>query len=220
MLCSGIRVSLLKVFRYFFLLWILLPTWGYSAHITDKLLAGMYAQPNSLNEPTQLLSSGTPLELISEKNGFVKVQLVDGQEGWVEKRFLSADKPAKVRLLELQSKYRQLQEKLHSAEQALASMSQASKPVSTIQPEAGQRLESVALELASARDKIQQLEGLLNQRDALVPAKQSNNNEKSSGLLVWTAKLMVLVFALLGALLIGMRVEAARQLKRHGGFRL
>ena len=208
------------MFRYFFLLWVLLPTWGYSAHITDKLLAGLYAQPNSLKEPTQLLPSGTPLELISEKNGFVKVQLVDGQEGWVEKRFLSSDKPAKVRLLELQSKYRQLQGKLDGAEQALTSLSQAQKPVSTIEPEAAQRLETVALELAKARDKIQQLERLLNQHDALAPAKQSNNDEEAPSLLVWATKLLVLVLTLLGALLIGMRVEAARQLRRHGGFRL
>ena len=167
-----------------------------------------------------MLPSGTPLELISEKNGFVKVQLVDGQEGWVEKRFLSSDKPAKVRLLELQSKYRQLQEKLGSTEQALASMSQASKPLSTIEPEAAQRLETVALELAKARDKIQQLERLLNQHDALAPAKQSNSGEEAPSLLVWATKLLVLVLTLLGALLIGMRVEVARQLRRHGGFRV
>ncbi len=209
-----------KVLKYFFLLWVLLPTWGYSAHITDKLLAGMYAQPNSLKEPTQLLLSGTPLELISEKNGFVKVQLVDGQEGWVEKRFLSADKPAKVRLLGLQSKYRQLQEKLDSTEQALASLSQASKPVSTIQPEAGQRSETVALELASARDKIQQLERLLNQHDALAPGKQTNSGKEEPSLFVGAAKLLVLVLALLGALLVGTRVQDVRQLRRHGGFRV
>jgi len=150
----------------------------------------------------------------------VKVQLVDGQEGWVEKRFLSSNKPAKVRLLELQSKYRQLQGKLDDAEQALTSLSQAQKPISTVEPEAAQGSEIVALELAKAREEIQLLERLLNQYDALAPAKQSNNGEEAPSLLVWATKLLVLVFTLLGAILIGMRVEAARQLRRHGGFRV
>jgi len=180
----------------------------------------MYTQPNSLEEPTQLLPSGTPLELITEEKGFVKVQLVDGKEGWVEKRFLSSDKPAKVRLLALQSKYRQLQEKLDIAEQTLASLSQVPESISTVEPEAPQNLEKEGQELANARDKIQQLERLLNQREALAPAKQTNSSKEEPSLFVGAAKLLVLVLALLGALLIGMRVQDARQLRRHGGFRV
>ena len=180
----------------------------------------MYAQPNNLKEPTQLLPSGTPLELITEENGFVKVQLVDGKKGWVEKRFLSSDKPAKVRLLALQSKYRQLQEKLDLAEQALASLNQTSESLSTVEQEAPKNLDKVGHELAKARDKIQQLEGLLNEHDALAPAKQTNSTKEEPSLFVRAAKLLVLVLALLGALLIGMRVQDARQLRRHGGFRI
>ncbi len=50
-----------------------------AAHITDKLLAGIYPQPNVNGEPLKLLPSGTPVELKAEKDGFVNVVLVAGR---------------------------------------------------------------------------------------------------------------------------------------------
>lgn len=205
-----------------FLLLLLLPTWVQAAHITDKLLAGMYAKPTSAEQPVQLLPSGTPIELIGEQAGFVKVQLVDGKTGWVEKRFLSADKPAKVRLLALQSKYRQLQAKLDIAEEALASLRQLSEPVSTVEHERQQPAEKAQqAELANAYDKIQHLERLLNQYDAAEFSMQAKGGEGERGILSsWAAICVALMIALVGGVLVGMRVQDARQLKRHGGFRV
>lgn len=77
--------------KHVFFLLLFLPAMANAAHITDKLLAGMYAEPNNSEQPTQLLPSGTPVELIGEAKGFVKVQLVGGETGWVEKRFLSEE---------------------------------------------------------------------------------------------------------------------------------
>ncbi|ORU90077.1 MAG: hypothetical protein A6F71_03700 [Cycloclasticus sp. symbiont of Poecilosclerida sp. M] len=69
----------------------------------------------TVREPLPLLSSGTPVEMLEENNGYVQIQMVDGKKGWVEKHFLTDDKPANSRLLSLQSKHRRLQEELDAA---------------------------------------------------------------------------------------------------------
>jgi Bacterial SH3 domain. len=143
--------------RFLFLL-LFLPVIVNAAHITDKLLAGMYVKPNNTEQPIELLPSGTPIELIGEARGFVKVQLVDGKTGWVEKRFISEQKPAKVRLLSLQSKYRQLQEKLDRAEEELAGLKQSAQAVIAGEEDKENPEAKLQAELAKAKDDIQQLQ--------------------------------------------------------------
>jgi SH3 domain protein len=89
------------------------------AHITDKLLAGLYEKPDSTNDPISLLPSGTPLEILSRQGGYARVRLGDDQTGWVEARFISKEKPAKARLLEAQAKNAELQRQLVEAQARL-----------------------------------------------------------------------------------------------------
>lgn len=208
--------------RIFFLL-LLLPTLVEAAHITDKLLAGMYAKPTIVEQPVQLLPSGTPVELMGEQDGFVKVQLVDGKTGWVEKRFLSEEKPAKVRLLSLQSKYRQLQEKLDRAEENLTDLNKPEEQVAIIEQESDQKVNGeLQVALAKAEDEIQQLK---QQAERRVVAEGSNGKAiqaESEGYssLSWVSFLLLLVIVVLAGVYLGMRIQDRRQLKRHGGFRV
>jgi len=208
--------------RIFFLL-LLLPTLVEAAHITDKLLAGMYAKPSTVEQPVQLLPSGTPVELMGEQDGFVKVQLVDGKTGWVEKRFLSEEKPAKVRLLSLQSKYRQLQEKLDRAEEKLADLNKPKEQVAIIEQESDKNASGeLQVALAKAENEIQQLKQQAERRElgesSNGKATQAENEGYSS--LSWVSFLLLLVIVVLAGVYLGMRIQDGRQLKRHGGFRI
>jgi len=89
------------------------------AHITDELLAGLYEAPDGSGEPAGLLISGTPVEVLSRRGGFTQVRLGDDRTGWVESRYVTQDKPAKVKLLELQAKAGELQRKLDLAQRRL-----------------------------------------------------------------------------------------------------
>jgi len=89
------------------------------AHITDKLLAGFYQQPDATSEPIKVLTSGTPVELLNKRAGFSRVRLGDNSEGWVESRYISDSKPAKVMLLELQAKHGRMKQQLQRAEREL-----------------------------------------------------------------------------------------------------
>jgi|TARA_R110002096_G_scaffold246654_9_gene438955 SH3 domain protein len=203
----------------------LCPSMGYSAHITDKLLAGMYAKPNAVEQPVQLLPSGTPLELIGEQKGFVKVQLVDGTTGWVEKRFLSEDKPANVRLLALQSKYRQLQEKLDQAEAQLAGVLMNEKAEQANgQTQAQASKQSLQLALADANALIERLklEAAQGKQTQHTPQQASLATQNSASLstYTWGFIVVLLMVAIAFGLYMGLRIQDQRQLKKHGGFRI
>jgi SH3 domain protein len=219
--------------RLFFLL-LMLPMSAYCAHITDKLLAGMYAQPNSAEQPVQLLPSGTPVELLTEQKGFVKVQLVDGKTGWVEKRFLSEEKPAKVRLLALQSKYRQLQGKLDALEKKLLNVEQpeAVEKRNSAETQAIRQSEQVLMiNLETANSVIEELKReakLLAKRHALelegesgreveLVGKSLGNSEAATP---WVMIIMMLIVGIATGIYVVMDIQDKLQLKRHVGFRV
>lgn len=198
--------------RFLFLL-LFLPVTVNAAHITDKLVAGMYVKPNNTQQPIELLPSGTPIELIGEAKGFAKVQLVDGKTGWVEKRFISEQKPAKVRLLSLQSKYRQLQEKLDRAEAALAGLKQPAKTVAAEEKEKAEA--KLQVERAKAREETQPSTAV-----EVSTQKVSKKGAKDSDGLIWLVFLFALLVVALVSVYVGMKIQETRYLKRHGGFRL
>lgn len=86
-----------------------------AAHITDKLLAGLYEKPASGQQPVQLLASGTPVEVLEEKGGYQRVRLADGTQGWVNGSYITDQKPAQAKLLEAKAQIAGLEEELAEA---------------------------------------------------------------------------------------------------------
>jgi SH3 domain protein len=91
-----------------------------AAYITDKLVAGLYEEPEVSDKPLKALNSGTPLEVVSRKNGFVNVRTSDGTLGWVEATYLTDEKPARSILLDTQAKVSILQKQLEQLKGQLA----------------------------------------------------------------------------------------------------
>ncbi len=119
-----------------------------AAHITDKLLVGLYAKPSSGLQPIKVLPSGTPLEVLERKDAFSKVRLGDGKEGWVKAVYISNEKPARAMLLELQAKTGTLQNKLREAEQKLKEATPSSAPAQ------GEELNKLRQELDQTKEKL------------------------------------------------------------------
>jgi len=80
----------------------------HAAHITDKLVVGLYEAEKLTGEPRQLLTSGTPIEVLQRGKGVVEVRLADGTTGWVESGYVTEEKPARMMLLEAQAELRRL----------------------------------------------------------------------------------------------------------------
>lgn len=218
MRCYDTAVFQPNMLRAILILLLIFPAVALSAHITDKLLAGMYETPNSQQSPIKLLSSGTPIELIGEKDGFINVRLVDGKTGWIEKRFLSENKPAKVRLLALQSKYRQLQAKLDLVEEGLLESTKAKESQTALLPLVlPESSTSQRHGLANAELKAEALQPPLVEYPLLEEAPIENTGLSYTTVLL--ALLSLSLFLALGVI-VGMWLQDQRQLKRHGGFRI
>lgn len=122
--------------------------WG--AHITDKLVVGLYDEPTLEGEPRRLLTSGTPIEVLERKGDKARVRLGDGTIGWVEARYVSEAKPAAMALLEAQAEIRQLKKQLDSAGRDPGKLPERELPSA--------EKTRLGLELGKARQRIEALE--------------------------------------------------------------
>ena len=78
-----------------------------ATHITDKLAVGLL-EARGDEIPKRVLISGTPLEMLERQDNFCRVRLGDGESGWLECRYLTDEKPARVMLVESQARAGQL----------------------------------------------------------------------------------------------------------------
>ena len=129
-----------------------------AAHITDKLVVGIYAEPLAEGQPLQLLSSGTPLEVLQRKQGFIEVRLADDQRGWVEARYVTDEKPAKAMLLETQLKLRKLTGELQALKAGTGSAPPAEGVPAPDEQAPGAREAELEHALATAESRIGELE--------------------------------------------------------------
>lgn len=123
-----------------------------AAYITDKLVAGLYETAEVSDKPLKALSSGTPLEVVSRDNGFIKVRTPDGTIGYVEATYLTDEKPARSMLLELQAKNAQLQKQLELA-QSESGVTPAETDTDALDKPAGADLQEELDNLRSQLDK-------------------------------------------------------------------
>lgn len=103
---NGLRMPFAK--RFLCIVLLLCSGLSVAAHITDKLVVGLYPSPKAEGVPLNLLSSGTPLEVLKRQDGFAEVRLADDSKGWIEATYITEEKPAKAMLLETQARLRQM----------------------------------------------------------------------------------------------------------------
>ena len=136
---------------------LLLTALGQAAYITDKLVAGLYKENKVTETPLKALNSGTPLEVISRKNGFVKVRTSDGTIGWVEAAYLTDEKPARSILLDMQAKLSVLQKKLEQAKGMAAS--------------------GESVDISEWQEKLTMAQGQISQLEIQLKAEKLNNKK-------------------------------------------
>jgi len=81
-------------------------------YVHDYLRLGIRANPNSSETPIAVVTTGESLEVLQRQGGYIKVRSEDGVEGWVSKAYVSGEKPARLRLDQLQEEYKRQQAEL------------------------------------------------------------------------------------------------------------
>lgn len=81
-------------------------------YVHDYLRLGVRANPNSSETPIAVVTTGDALEVLERQEGYIKVRAKNGVEGWVSKAYVSSEKPAVLRLEQLQQEYQRQQSEL------------------------------------------------------------------------------------------------------------
>jgi len=93
-------------------------------YVTDQMRITVRSGPTLGNKVISMASTGEKMTLLGkERDGWALVRLSDGKEGWVLTRFLTKQRPARLRLAELDPANKDMArrlEELHSDNQRLS----------------------------------------------------------------------------------------------------
>lgn len=81
----------------------LAPAIAETLYVEDKLVLSVYAAADQQSARVATIQTGDAVEALERSENFVRIQLVDGREGWVNASYLSEQPPAILKLKELQS---------------------------------------------------------------------------------------------------------------------
>lgn len=70
--------------------------------VSDKLVINVYSEPEQAGSRVGTIETGDAVDELERGQGFVRVRLTDGREGWVGSNYLTTDAPAAVQLRDLQ----------------------------------------------------------------------------------------------------------------------
>ncbi len=76
-------------------------------YVTDRILLGIHTEADETSKLIKSVPSGTELEVLDKEEGFVKIKLDDGTEGWVSSGFVMKETPATRRYDVLSHQYEQ-----------------------------------------------------------------------------------------------------------------
>lgn len=174
-----------------------------TAYVTDQLRLGFHRAPDTSDRPFRMLLSGEQVEILERNRFYARVRASDGTEGWVKAGFLMNDKPAVLRVAEVEAKQAGLDEELGKiAEERTATSEQIARLEQDAQTARGELL-SVRTENSRLKEENEAF-----QRKFATPS------------VPWTWTLGGALFALLAGFIFGLMFVDYRSRKRHGGIRV
>ncbi|HEX5056237.1 MAG TPA: TIGR04211 family SH3 domain-containing protein [Gammaproteobacteria bacterium] len=187
---------------------------GQKAYISDRLNLGLYLQPDPASTPIKSLPSGMQVQILESRDGFARIRMIDGNEGWARAEFITAEPPAKVLLQQVTRERDQLRDQLSAetsgAKQLTTQLAQAHQKIQQLEQQLANPQSSsestgeYQLRYQQSQQKITELERQLENKAGQKPA--DNLAIKILGLLA-TLTMSIGLGALLGARWLGARVR-------------
>lgn len=222
-----------------------------TAYIVDQLLVGLHQKKDIDSPIIKVLSTGTEVDIINREGDFAEIrEMNENKIGWVDASYLMLDKPAKVQLVTLQAKIKEL-ESQEGAQATQAIRDKHATEVTALE----KQIEDLKQNVSSEKLKTGELEATISQSEkklAHIEANSDDNRltelEKLNGDLQnqlelsqqgktntynnqpailqalepfkQTAVQISLAVLVLAAFLFGRRWEDRSNRKRHGGFKV
>lgn len=188
-------------------LWLLTASAGAqeTAYVTDMLQLGLHRAEDTSDSPFRNLASAAELTVLERATNYARVRTADGEEGWVRSAFLVSEKPAMLRVAEVEARAAELEREL---EAAVAERDSAKSDAAGI-------VASAELELAAVEVS----------RDTLARLQQENSEyqarmELYRGAIPWPWVVAALVVVLGLGFVGGWWWLDASIRRRYGGFRV
>jgi len=114
--------------------------------VKGDVLLNVRAGPGAEHRPLGAITTGDPVEILEQSNGWTRVRTESAEDGWIPSGFLQEEPPAVVRLEQVETEASKLRqrvdeltaeaERLRAAqEQAAASVEQQSKEIERLSAE-------------------------------------------------------------------------------------
>lgn len=127
---------------------------GEKLWVSDELQLTVRSGPTLENKILAIAKTGDWVEVLQDNaEGWVRVRLANGKEGWLLKRYLSADRPAMVRLAEISPQASEMSGKLEALTKENQQLSQKVANLEAVKT----ALEGASQKLAAGGDKITEL---------------------------------------------------------------
>ena len=216
-----------------------------TVYVDDRLQVGLHAEPVLTSTITELLSSGTELQLIERAGALARVRTSAGVEGWVDGSFISSVQPARSRVQAMEAELAGAQAALADVQAKLVVLEQrpeqlaserAADQSGTLPSEALREMQLLAEENQRLKQQLAELEAVLRMEQertttASPPEEQMNNSELPvaaigsdigfiSVELLKRWQLILLASVLLLAFSLGGWLVDWGIRRRHGGFRV
>jgi SH3 domain protein len=187
---------------------------GQKAYISDRQSLGLYLQPDPAATPIKSLPSGMQVQVLESRDGFARIRMIDGNEGWSRAEFITTEPPAKVLLQQVTRERDQLRDQLNAEtggeQQLTTQLGQARQKIQQLEQQlanpqsSGENAGEYQLRYQQLQQRIAELE---RQLESKVPPKTGDSLAiKILGLLA-TLIMSIGLGALLGARWLGARVR-------------
>ena len=173
-------------------------------YVTDSLRLGLYHSDDTSDKPFLNLLSGAELDVLERNTTLARVRTPAGEEGWVKAAFLVPNKPAQIRVAELETELAGLR---NQGAEARATHAVDEAPDRVARPTVASKDPSEAMHeaLGQLKRENEAYEARLESYRGSLPMR-------------WVAA--ALVVALVGGFAAGLWWLDALIRRRHGGFRV
>jgi hypothetical protein len=179
--------------------------------VSDKLVLNVYSEPEQAGSRVATIETGDAVDELERGQGFVRIRLADGREGWVGSNYLTDDAPAVVQLKDLQRQQKGSSQAVDK--KAADEIARLKKESEALQAQV-KELKSAAAAAAPAPADEGVLEGALPAPQRLAALNSTSNSGP-----VWMWVLIVVAAAGL-AYVAGYQSLARRIHKKFGGLRI
>lgn len=177
--------------------------------VSDKLVINVYSEPEQAGSRVGTIETGDAVDELERGQGFVRIRLSDGREGWVGSNYLTTDAPAAVQLRDLQRQQKGASQVVDK--KAAEEIARLKKESESLQAQV-KELKAAATAPTPADEGV--LEGASPEPQRLAAVRPT-----STGGPIWLWSLIVVAAAGL-AYAAGYQTLARRLRKKFGGLRI